>query len=265
MLVAHCLIKSTSYPPVADLDTSLRSLITSPKQTLTKLANQDTEAAAILSQHLSGYATIRKFYDLRDSTPSSIPSLSLKRQAAAALLIIISSAASSIQGGLYDSSIETVIAVDVLLPLLGEALVFLNQAKRTLSLRHLYDLLAAVEDWDTSGALVQAQCEEVLRTTLAAAHGESAPNPQSLLQKSTSGLSGSMYSLIGSQEFSQDGQSADSSAVLVKGGKAEDGTRGWDWRAGFPKGATGSDLVKILRLSVAREIARAFAEGEVTA
>ncbi|KAF1924826.1 uncharacterized protein M421DRAFT_71604 [Didymella exigua CBS 183.55] len=263
VLVAHCLIQSISYPAVADLDTSLRSLITSPKQTLTKLANQDTEAASILSQHLSGYATIRKFYDLRDSSPS--PSASLKRQAAAALLVIISSAASSIQGGIYDADTETVIAVDVLLPLLGESLVFLNQAKRALTLRHLYHLLAAVEDWATSGALVQAQCEEVLRTTLAAAHGDAPPNPHSALQKSMSGLAGSSFSLIGSQDFSQDGQSADSSAVLVKGGKVEGARRGWDWRAGFPKGATGADLVKVLRLGVAREIARAFAEGEVTA
>ena len=188
-----------------------------------------------------------------------------KRAAANALMVIISSAASSIQGGLYDASIETVVAVDVLLPLFGEALVFLNQAKRTLTLRHLYDLLAAVEDFDTAGALVKAQCEEVLQTTLAAAHGDKVSEPRSLLQKSTSGLTGSTYSLIGSQDFSMDGQSTDSSAVLVKGGKVEDKKRGWDWRAGFPRGARGSELLKVLRLSVNREIARAFAEGEVVA
>ncbi|KAJ4402117.1 hypothetical protein N0V91_007478 [Didymella pomorum] len=260
VLVAHCLIKSSSYPPVADLDSSLRALITTPKQTLTKLANQDTEAARILSQHLSGYATIRKFYDLRDSPSSS--SLNVKRQAAAALLVIISSAASSIQGGLYDASTETVIAVDVLLPLLGEALVFLNTPMRVLSLRHLYDLLAAVEDWESSGALVRAQCEEVLTTTLAAARGE---RPEPKLKKSVSALSASTFDLIGSQDFSQDGMSVDSSAVLVKGGKVEDGAKAWDWRRGFPRGATGRELVRVLRLGVAREIARAFAEGEVAA
>lgn len=179
--------------------------------------------------------------------------------------MLISSAASSIQGGLYDPDTETVIAVDVLLPLLGESLVFLNQAKRTLSLRHLYDLLAAVEDWDTSGALVHAQCEEVLRTTLAAAHGDKPPHPQSLLQKSTSGLTGSAYSLIGSHDFSADGHSADASAVLLSGGSLADAKRAWDWRAGFPRAATGAHLVRLLRLGVAREIARAFAEGEVAA
>jgi len=50
-----------------------------------------------------------------------------KRAAANALMVIIASAASSIRGGLYDPEIETVVQVDVLLPLLGEALVFINR------------------------------------------------------------------------------------------------------------------------------------------
>lgn len=54
--------------------------------------------------------------------------MSRKRAAANALMVVISSAASSIQGGLYDADIETVVQVDVLLPLLGEALVFINRA-----------------------------------------------------------------------------------------------------------------------------------------
>lgn len=88
----------------------------------------------MLSNHLSGYATLRRFYDLRDeevllqsgAKPSMRP-MARKRAAANALVVIISSAASSIQGGLYDADIETVVQVDVLLPLLGESLVFLNR------------------------------------------------------------------------------------------------------------------------------------------
>jgi hypothetical protein len=53
--------------------------------------------------------------------------LARKRAAANALMVIIASAASSIRGGLYDPEIETVVQVDVLLPLLGEALVFVNR------------------------------------------------------------------------------------------------------------------------------------------
>ncbi|UPX13321.1 uncharacterized protein EKO05_0003837 [Ascochyta rabiei] len=273
VLVAHCLIKSIAYPPLVDLDTSLNSLITSPKQTLTKLATQDAEAASILSSQLSGYATIRKFYDLRDEEvllkqgdkPSHRP-MARKRAAANALMVIISSAASSIQGGLYDAEMETVVQVDVLLPLLGEALVFISQPKRTLTLRHLCDLLAVIEDFETTGALLHNQCEEVLRTTLAAAHGDpKLPTPHALLQKSASALSASSYSLIGSQDFSQDGQSTDSSTVLVKSGKPDDPPRGWDWRRAFPKGATGGQILSVLRLGISREVARCFAEGEVVA
>lgn len=269
VLVAHCLVKSIAYPPPAELDEALRSLITSPKQTLTKLASLDSEAASMLSNHLSGYATIRKFYDLRDEglvlkqgeKPTHRPQ-ARKHAAANALMVIIASAASSIRGGLYDPEIETVVQVDVLLPLLGEALIFVNQPKRTLTLRHLYSLLAAIEDLTTAPSMIQSQCEEVLSTTLLAAHDSHS------LHKSTSNLTtaSSQYSLIGSADFgSADGQSTESSAVLVRGGHVDERKRAWDWRRGFHKGASADDLVRILRLGIAREIARAFAEGEVVA
>ncbi|KAF1851599.1 uncharacterized protein K460DRAFT_324638 [Cucurbitaria berberidis CBS 394.84] len=279
VLVAHCLVKSVAYPPRDELDDALNSLITSPKQTLTNLASLDSEAASLLSNHLSGYATIRKFYDLRDEEvllrngeKATHRPMARKRAAASALTVIIASAASSIRGGLYDPEIETVVQVDVLLPLLGEALVFVNQPKRTLTLRHLYGLLSAVEDLDTAPSMIRAQCEEVLSSTLLSAHdpnsSQQLPNPHHLLQKSTSNLTtaSSQYSLIGSTEFSSaDGQSTDGSTVLVKGGHIDEVRRGWDWRRGFGKGAKGEDVIRVLRLGVAREIGRAFAEGEVTA
>ena len=279
VLVAHCLVKSIAYPPLDELDESLHSLITSPKQTLTNLANLDSEAASLLSNHLSGYATIRKYFDLRDEEvllkagqKSAHRSMARKRAAANALMVIIASAASSIRGGLYDPEIETVVQVDVLLPLLGEALIFVNQPKRTLTLRHLYDLLAAVEDFDTAPGMIRAQCEEVLSTTLLSAHdpnsSQQLPNPHHLLSKSISNLTtaSSQYSLIGSTDFgSQDGQSMEGSTVLVKDGHIDDSKRGWDWRKGFHKGAKSDDIIAVLRLGVAREIGRAFAEGEVTA
>ncbi|KAF1830828.1 hypothetical protein BDW02DRAFT_633306 [Decorospora gaudefroyi] len=277
VLVAHCLVKSIAYPPLDELDESLNALIKSPKQTLTKLASQDSEAASLLSNHLSGYATIRKYYDLRDEEvllqagekPAHRP-LARKRAAANALMVIIASAASSIRGGLYDAEIETVVQVDVLVPLLGEALIFVNQPKRTLTFSHLYDLLAAIEDFDTAPSMIRSQCDEVLSTTLLAAHdpnsSQQLPNPHHLLPKSVSNLTtaSSQYSLIGSTEFSSaDGQSTDGSTVLVKGGHVDDSKRGWDWRKGFRKGANSEDVVRILRLAVAREMGRAFEEGEV--
>jgi phage terminase small subunit len=272
VLVAHCLVKSIAYPPLAQLDESLRALITSPKQTLTNLATHDPEGAELLSNYLSGYATIRKFYDLRDEgilasegqKPAHRPMVR-KRAAAHALMVIISSAASSIRGGLYDPDIETVVQVDVLLPLLGEALLFVNQDKRTLTLKNLYSLLAAVEDLDTAPSMIRAQCEEVLSTTLAAAHEGRASDSRSL-NKSTSNLTtaSSQYSLIGSTDFSSAGApSMEGSAVLVKGGSVDDAKRAWDWRKGFSKKTTGRDVIRLLRLGIAKETARAFAEGEV--
>lgn len=144
------------------------------------------------------------------------------------------------------------------------------EPKRTLTLRHLYDLLAAVEDLDTSSSMVRAQCEEVLATTLSAAYdtSPSVPNPHNLLQKSVSNstVASSQYSLIGSMDFgSADGQSAEGSAVLVKGGHVDESKRGWDWRKGFMRGAKGEDVVRVLRLNIAKEIGRAFVEGEVCA
>jgi len=95
----------------------------------------------LLSNHLSGYATIRKFYDLRDEEvllkdgekPAHRP-MARKRAAAHALMVVIASAASSIRGGLYDPNIETVVQVDVLLPLLGEALMFIGRTSLPLPL-----------------------------------------------------------------------------------------------------------------------------------
>ncbi|KAF2751423.1 hypothetical protein M011DRAFT_416287 [Sporormia fimetaria CBS 119925] len=271
-LVAHCLVKSIAWPPLNELDDTLKSLITSPKQTLTTLAGLDQDAAHLLSTNLSGYATIRKFYDLRDEaivSPGKSPAhrpLARKTAAADALMVIILSAASSIRGGLYDPEVETVVQVDVLLPLLGEALLFVNQPKRTLTLQHLYALLAAVEDLDTAPSMIRAQCEEVLSKTLATAHDSNAPSARSHLQKSTSNFTtaSSQYSLIGSADFgSVEGQSIENSTVYIQGGQVDDSKRAWDWRKGFNKNATGSDVIRLLRLGIARETARAFVEGQI--
>ena len=59
------------------------------------------------------------------------------------------------------------------------------------------------------------------------------------------------------------------SAVLVRvngdgnGNRAKgQEKRGWDWRTGMRKGAIGKDLLSILRLGLAKEIARAWIEDE---
>lgn len=94
----------------------------------------DPKAAEMLHTYLTGYATLRKFYDLRDEETnleegqkSTVRPNARKTAAATALLAVISSAADNIQGGLYDESRASVVQVDGLLSLLGEALVFVNR------------------------------------------------------------------------------------------------------------------------------------------
>lgn len=116
------------------MDPELRSLITEPKVCLSSIASIDEEAAQILQFYLSGYATLRRFYEIRDETmqlqegqrPRFKP-LARRRAAAKALTAVISSAADNIYGGLYDPGRDSAVQVDGLLALLGEALVFVNR------------------------------------------------------------------------------------------------------------------------------------------
>ena len=134
LLISYSLIQSRAYPAAADMDTNLHSFIIAPKESLEHLALLDNEGAAILHHALTGYATVRKFYDLRDeaANPGEGPAtakspFSSKRAAAAALLAVINSAADNIHGGLYDETRDSIIHVDSLLVLLGEAMVFVNR------------------------------------------------------------------------------------------------------------------------------------------
>lgn len=89
----------------------------------------DPDAAALLHRYLSGYATLRKFYELRDAGGQGPEEDRIQpdSKAAKCLIAVISSAADNICGGLYDASRDCVIQVDGLLSLLGEATVFVNR------------------------------------------------------------------------------------------------------------------------------------------
>lgn len=100
-----------------------------------------------MAAQLSGYATLRRFYDLRDADtvkdaaeadvqddveaaarkPGMLRPLARKREAARALMAVIESAADSIHGGLYDPENESVVQVDALMALLCEALPLMNR------------------------------------------------------------------------------------------------------------------------------------------
>jgi len=280
LLISLSLVQSVAYPPTSNLDQNLKSLISSPKQSLTQISEFDAEAAELLHTYLSGYATLRKFYDLRDEEvhlkagqkPSLRP-IARKKAAADALLAVINSAADNIHGGLYDENRGAVVQVDGLLSLLGEALVFVDQPKPILTMPQIISLLKAVEDLQTVTSRIYSQCNEFFNSTISSTQElQSSSSPRELLKKGISSMtSSSGFSLVGSSLLGEStlslgglskgaGQrSLGSSGVLVKGGESM--KRGWDWRTGFGREAKGEDVLRMLRLGLAKEVARSWVEA----
>lgn len=280
LLISYSLVHSRAYPATADLDANLHSLIKDPKACLTSIASIDEDAAAILQFYLSGYATLRRYYEIRDEAldleegqqPRFKP-LARRRAAAKALTAVVSSAADNIYGGLFDPTRDSAVQVDGLLALLGEALIFVNrkydpicarnpnidglpESTPILTVSQQFTILSAIEDLETVTPRVFAQCEECFRSTLLGYHNvpEGASlSPNAILKKSISNLSASTFSLIGNELLSGP-TSAGSSGVLVPrpGDKDSGRARGWDWRAGLPESTRGEDVLRMLRLGLAR-------------
>ncbi|KAF9886432.1 hypothetical protein FE257_011464 [Aspergillus nanangensis] len=278
LLISYSLVQSRAYPASADLDEQLYALIKEPKTALEGVAAADEEAATILQFYFSGYATLRRFYETRDEAinlgegqmPRFKP-LARRRAAAQALVAVIGSAGDSIFGGLYDPDRDSAVQVDGLLALLGEVLPFINQPTPILSVSQQAAILSAIEDLETVTLRVYAQCEECFRSTLieyqsshkATSGGAPSsdsyvlpPSPRALLRKSVSSMTGSStFSFIGSDmlESARTG-STSSSGVLVPRSNEGRGPqeRGWDWRAELPVDTKGEDILRMLRLGLAR-------------
>jgi hypothetical protein len=256
-------VQSIAYPPEPELDSHLRRLVSSPKDALSEISRMDLEAAALLHRMLSGYATLRRFYTLRDEDVQlpkggkpRMGAAARKREAASALLAVIMSADDNIRGGLYDEERGAVVSVDFLLALLGEAMVFVNQPAAGLTAPQIDILLKAIEDVQTVSSRVRTACSEFLQTVIASGQGLKGSTPTDMLRKSTSNTSGtSSFSLVGSSMLaSQLKQSMGSSGVLVKGNIK----RGWDWRQGISAGTSTEDVLRILRLGLAKDLAKAW-------
>lgn len=268
-MISFSLVQSTAFPPKEDLDDHLKRLILSPKTSLVQLSQMDFDAAELLRNLLSGYATLRKFYDLRDEDVLSngkpqMGPIARKHEAARALIAVITSSGDNIRGGLYDEQNEAIVSVDFLLALLGEAMVFVNQPNPTITVSQIDILLRAIEDLQTVGSRIYDHCTEFLQTVIASGQGLKGSTPSDMLRKSTSNISGaSSFSMVGSSMLaSQLKQSMSSSGVLVKGNIK----RGWDWRKGISAGTTGEDVLQILRLGLAKDLARAWlreADGQL--
>jgi len=263
LLVSFSLIQSTSYPAEADMDDHLKNLVSSPRATLTEMSQMDLRAAQLLQKSLSGYATLRRFYDLRDEDillpgkKSQRSAYARKSEAANALMAVIISSDDNIRGGLYDEERDAVVSVDFLLALLGEAMVFVNQVDYTGTVSQIDILLKAIEDIQAVGPRVYSACTEFLQTVVASGQGLKGSAPSDMLRKTTSNLSGTSgsFSMVGSSMLaSQLKQSMSSSGVMVKGNVK----RGWDWRRGISASTSGDDLLRILRLGLAKDLAKAW-------
>lgn len=191
---------------------------------------------------LSGYATLRKFYEIRDGEASA----SRGRRSAAALVAVVASSDDNIRGGLYDESRDAVVSEDFLLALLGEAMVLVGQSPPALTLEQMDVLLKAVEDLETVGTRVFSSCDEFFRLVLASAQGLKGSTPADLMQ-STGGLGGSFVMLSGSSVLASRLQRTVGAGAKVR--------RGWDWRSGLQAGAGAADVLRVLRLGFSRELA----------
>jgi homoaconitase len=219
-------------------------------------ANQDLEAAQLLGRMLSGYATLRKFYELRDEQKpqeiSSAKAQALKKQAAVALIAVVSSSDDNIRGGLYDETRDAVVSEDFLLALLGEATVFINQTPSVISLEQIDILLKAVEDLEAVGSRVYDSCDSFFELVLASGQGLKGSTPADLMMKSTASLSGSSYVMSGSSLLVSHMHRS-----TMAGGKA---SRGWDWRRGWHVSSKGRDVLRKLRLGLSKDLAGLWLE-----
>ncbi|KAL2142224.1 hypothetical protein VTI28DRAFT_1422 [Corynascus sepedonium] len=271
LLISYSLIQSTAFPPANDLDDYLYKLLNDRKNTLEQCANQDMEAAELLGKMLSGYASLRQFYDIRDNAEHVLPHAtpqSRRKQAATALISVIASSDDNIRGGLFDQTRDGIVSEDFLLALLGEALVFVSDPDNTnvhygqldaapvVTLDQIDVMLKAIEDLEAVSSRVYGASDEFLQLVLASAPGGlKGSTPADLLKKSSNGGSGGSgnamlagSSLVASQlQRSLSGTSGALGKVAVK--------RGWDWRTGVTAKTRGRDILKRLRLGLAKDLA----------
>ncbi|KAL2758002.1 hypothetical protein ACRALDRAFT_2098225 [Sodiomyces alcalophilus JCM 7366] len=266
LLTSYSLMQSTVFPPPEDLDDHLHRLLTDRSKTLEEYAQQDLEAAQLLGRMLSGYATLRKFYELRDTpglaSMSYHKATAIRRQAATAIVAVISSSDDNIRGGLYDERRDAVVSEDFLLALLGEALAFVNpgdsEAAAVITLDQMDTLLKAVEDIETVSSTVFNAADEFFNLVLASAQGLKGSTPHDLMRRKNTGGAGNSsgsgaYMLSGSTMLASQLHRSVSGGLSRAGGAAK---RGWDWRSGMTAGATSRDVLRILRLGLSKDLSK---------
>ncbi|KAK3360031.1 hypothetical protein B0T25DRAFT_473221 [Lasiosphaeria hispida] len=267
LLISYSLVQSSAYPPTSDLDDHLHRLLTDRNATLETCAKQDLEAAELLGKMLSGYASLRQFYDIRDNDVSLLPHATptaRRQQAAAALVSVIASSDDNIRGGLFDQTRDGIVSEDFLLALLGEATVFVTDPDNTnvyhghtaepvITLDQIDTILKAIEDLQAVGPRVYGTCEEFLQIVLAAVPGGlKGSTPADLLRKSTGNVAGTSYVLGGSSLMVSQ---LHKSLGAGSGGAGKNVKRGWDWRKEMTAKTSGEEVMRRLRLGLAKDLA----------
>lgn len=257
LLTSLSLIQSAAVPSASEVDQQLASLLSKERPTIVRLARSDPKAATLLASNFSGYATLRKFYDLRDqdvmpsgtTTTQYLRPLERKREAAKALMAIIESASDCIRGGLFDPEIESAIPADALLILLGETLPLLSTEQRIFTKANIFTLLRIVEDFSTAPARIRERAEDLFQTSGNTYRGRGLES----MKKSKSDLSASSYDMMASSYLAQSQE---------KGKAAAEINRGWDWRKGLDgvggSSITSKEVLAVLRLALSQEIAKSF-------
>jgi hypothetical protein len=251
------LIQSAAIPSSGELDQQLASLLSKDRPAIVRLARLDPKAATLLSSNFSGYATLRKFYDLRDQDVTSpgasvrqlLRPLERKREAAKALMAIIESASDCIRGGLFDPEIESAIPADALLILLGETLPLLSTGQRIFTKANIFTLLRIVEDFSTAPVRIRERAEDLFQASGNSYRGGGLES----LKRSRSDLSASSYDMLASSYLAQSQENGKAGPQIV---------RGWDWRKGLD-GVGGTivsskEVLSVLRLALAQEVAKSF-------
>ncbi|KAI1271236.1 hypothetical protein F5Y07DRAFT_25723 [Xylaria sp. FL0933] len=254
-LMSISLVESTVYPPDSELDETLRGLLRERTAALEEFAKQDLEAAELLGKMLSGYATLRQFYEQRDcDSKITRTSLLRRRQAAAALTAVIASADDNIRGGLYDDTRDAVVSEDFLLVLLGEISVFVGQSPPVITLEQIDTLLKAIEDIQTVGSRVYEVADEFFKLVLTSGHGKGS-TPASLLGQSTPSLGGS-FVMTGSSMIASQLHKSVMKSGMIKGSIK----RAWDWRTTVHAASSSGEVLRQLRLGLTKDLANLWLE-----
>lgn len=137
-----------------------------------------------------------------------------------------------------------------------------------------FAILSAIEDLETVTPRVYAQCAECFRATLLqyqslkrASSGDQSPAEafvlppsRELLKKSVTSLAPpSTFSFLGNdmvgsaRNRSMSGSGASSGVLVARPGDAASSPeRGWDWRSALSEDVKGEDVLRMLRLGLAR-------------